>query len=168
MSAIWSAILVADSGSTGIIEKALDYTIYLAMRTRNSNKNSGLTPWKPGQSGNPSGRPKGTRDLANVVMDASSDGEELVDLLLGIVRGGVPDLPGVTKHPVVRVADRLKAVEILLDRGWGKAPQQLDVSSGDSGLVWSEVFKTWSTDDLRAALLLLEGNVVEGKAEAVD
>ena len=69
---------------------------------------------------------------------------------------------------MVRVADRLKAVEILLDRGWGKAPQQLDMSGADSGPVWSEVFKTWNTDDLRAAPLLLEGNLVEGQAEAVD
>ena len=69
---------------------------------------------------------------------------------------------------MVRVADRLKAVEILLNRGWGKAPQQLDVSSADGGPVWSEVFKTWSTDDLKAALRLMEGNVVEGQAEAVD
>ena len=69
---------------------------------------------------------------------------------------------------MVRVADRLKAVEILLNRGGGKAPQRLDVSSADGGPVWSEVFKTWSTEDLRAAVRLLEGNVVEGQAEAVD
>ncbi|MCH2506249.1 MAG: hypothetical protein MK125_11910 [Dehalococcoidia bacterium] len=69
---------------------------------------------------------------------------------------------------MVRVADRLKAVEILLDRGWGKTPQQLDVSSADGGPVWSKVFKTWSTDDLRAALRLLEGNVDGGQAEPLD
>ena len=69
---------------------------------------------------------------------------------------------------MVRVADRLKAVEILLNRGWVKAPQQLDVSSADSGPMWSEVFKTWSTDDLRAALRLLEGNVDGGQAEPLD
>ena len=50
----------------------------------------------------------------------------------------------------------------------GKAPQQLDVSSADGGPVWSEVFKTWSTDDLRAALRLLEGNVDGGQAEPLD
>ncbi|MBQ11686.1 MAG: hypothetical protein CMJ45_09075 [Planctomyces sp.] len=69
---------------------------------------------------------------------------------------------------MIRVADRLKAVEILLDRGWGKAPQQLDVSSADDGPVWSEVFKTWSTDGLRAALRLLEGNVAGGQGGPLD
>ena len=69
---------------------------------------------------------------------------------------------------MVRVADRLEAVEVLLDRGWGKVPQQLDVSSADCGPVWSEVFKTWSTDDLRAVLHLLEGNVAGGQAEPLD
>ena len=69
---------------------------------------------------------------------------------------------------MVRVADRLKAVEILMDRGWGKAPQQLDVSSADGGPVWSEVFKTWSTDNLRAAFRLLEGTIDGGHAEPLD
>lgn len=30
----------------------------------------GLIPWKPGQSGNPKGRPLGARDRRNVIMDA--------------------------------------------------------------------------------------------------
>ena len=69
---------------------------------------------------------------------------------------------------MVRVADKLKAVEILLIRGWGKAPQRLDVSSADGVPVWSEVFKASSTDDLRAALRLLEGNIDGGQAEPLD
>ncbi|SVE10303.1 uncharacterized protein METZ01_LOCUS463157 [marine metagenome] len=44
----------------------------------------------------------------------------------------------------------------------------MDVSSADGGPVWREVFKTWSTDDLRAALRLLEGNVAGGQAEPLD
>ncbi|MEE3142351.1 MAG: hypothetical protein VX307_07160 [Chloroflexota bacterium] len=62
----------------------------------------------------------------------------------------------------------MKAVEILLDRGWGKAPQQLDVSSADGGPVWREVLQVLNTDDLRAALRLLEGNVARGQAEPLD
>jgi hypothetical protein len=41
--------------------------------------------WKPGQSGNPSGRPKG---VGPVVRDATMGGKELVEILLEIARHG--------------------------------------------------------------------------------
>ena len=47
------------------------------MATAN-NPNNNLSPWKPGQSGNPSGRPKGTRDLAGYVLESTGGGRELV------------------------------------------------------------------------------------------
>ena len=50
----------------------------VTMTTANNHGNS-LTPWKPGQSGNPSGRPKGTRDLADYVLETTDSGKELVD-----------------------------------------------------------------------------------------
>ena len=56
------------------------------MTTANSPGNN-LSPWQPGQSGNPSGRPKGTRDLAGYVLETTDDGKELVDALLCIARG---------------------------------------------------------------------------------
>ena len=37
--------------------------------TTANNRDNNLSPWKPGQSGNPSGRPKGTRDLAGYVLE---------------------------------------------------------------------------------------------------
>jgi len=61
------------------------------MITANSPNNN-LRPWKPGQSGNPSGRPKGTRDLAGYVLEPTDGGKELVDALLSIARGAVPNL----------------------------------------------------------------------------
>ncbi len=47
--------------------------------TTANNPNNNLSPWKPGQSGNPSGRPKGTRDLAGYVLETTDGGKELVD-----------------------------------------------------------------------------------------
>ena len=61
------------------------------MTTANNPENN-LSPWKPGQSGNPSGRPRGTRDLAGYVLEATGGGEELVDALVSIVRGVVPSV----------------------------------------------------------------------------
>jgi hypothetical protein len=50
------------------------------MATANNASND-LSPWQPGQSGNPSGRPKGTRDLAGYVLETTDGGKELVDAL---------------------------------------------------------------------------------------
>ena len=101
--------------------------------TTANSPNNNLSPWKPGQSGNPSGRPKGTRDLAGYVLEATDGGKELVDALLCIARGIMPDLPmqegsRPRKDQQVRPADQPKAIEMLLDRGFGRSPQQLDVA----------------------------------------
>ena len=56
------------------------------MTTANSSEND-LSPWKSGQSGNPSGRPKGTRDLAGYVLETTDGGKELVDALTAIAQG---------------------------------------------------------------------------------
>ena len=102
------------------------------MTTGNSASNN-LSPWQPGQSGNPSGRPKGTRDLAGYVLETTDGGKELVDALLSLARGIVPNVPvqegsRPRKDQQVRPADQLKAIQMLLDRGFGRSPQQLDVA----------------------------------------
>ncbi len=70
-----------------------------------------LQPWKPGQSGNPGGRPKAlieVRDLARTHTTAAI--QTLAEMLKA-------------KNERVRVA----AAEALLDRGWGKAPAVLNI-----------------------------------------
>ena len=59
----------------------------LTMTTANN-----LGPQQPGQSGNPSGRPKGTRDLAGYVLETTDGGKDLVDARLSIARGTMPDI----------------------------------------------------------------------------
>ena len=102
------------------------------MITANSPNNN-LSPWKPGQSGNPTGRPRGTRDLAGYVLETTNGGKELVDALLSIARGAMPSVAlqegsRPRKDQQVRPADQLKAIEMLLDRGFGRSPQQLDIA----------------------------------------
>jgi len=102
------------------------------MATANNASNN-LSPWQPGQSGNPSGRPKGTRDLAGYVLETTDGGKELVDALVSIARGVMPNLAvqedsRPRKGQQVRPADQLKAIEMLLDRGFGRSPQQLDIA----------------------------------------
>ena len=101
--------------------------------TTANNANNNLSPWQPGQSGNPSGRPKGTRDLAGYVLETTDGGKELIDALLCLARGTMPNIPAQKgsrprKDQQVRPADQLKAIEMLLDRGFGRSPQQLDIA----------------------------------------
>ncbi len=107
--------------------------------TTANNANNNLSPWQPGQSGNPSGRPKGTRDLAGYVLETTDGGKELVDALVSIARGVMPNVPvqegsRPRKNQQVRPDDQLKAIEMLLDRGFGtRSPQQLDIALSVTG-----------------------------------
>ena len=101
--------------------------------TTANNASNNLSPWKPGQNGNPSGKPKGTRDLAGYVLETTDGGKELIDSLICIARGAVPNLAvqkgsRPRKDQQVRPADQLRAIEMLLNRGFGRSPQQLDVA----------------------------------------
>ena len=136
------------------------------MTTANNQRNN-LRAWKPGQSGNPSGRPKGTRDLAGYVLETTDGGKELVDDLVSIARGAVPNLAvqkGLRprKDQQVRPADQLKAIEMLLDRGFGRSPQQLDVAHSVS----SRPLKHLSDETLR--LLAENAGQLEEGPEVVD
>ena len=101
--------------------------------TTANNPNNNLSPWKPCQSGNPSGRPKGTRDLTGYVLETTDGGKELVDALVSIARGVMPNVLAQEgsrprKDQQVRPAGQLNAIEMLLDRGVGRSPQQLDIA----------------------------------------
>ena len=123
--------------------------------TTANNTNNNLSPWKPGQSGNPSGRPRGTRDLAGYVLETTDGGKELVDALVCLARGVMPNVvvqegSRPRKEQQVRPADQLKAIEMLLDRGFGRSPQQLDIAHSVSNRPMEHL----SHQTLR----LLEGN----------
>jgi len=139
--------------------------------TTANNTNNNLSPWQPGQSGNPSGRPRGTRDLAGYVLETTDGGKELVDALVSIVRGVVPHVPvqegsRPRKDQQVRPADQLKAIEMLLDRGFGRSPQQLDIAHSVS----DRPFANLSDETLMTLMLLVENaeQLGEGSGVVVD
>ena len=75
------------------------------------------TRFKPGQSGNPSGRPKG---IAKAFREALADPTEAALGLLELAR-----------DERVRPADRISAWNALLDRGYGKAASFAAIEGAD-------------------------------------
>ena len=80
-------------------------------------KSSGLVPaWRPGQSGNPVGRPKGFAGLARDIRKRTNDGRELVDFALETFR-----------NDKLKLSERWAAHGWLSDRGFGKPLTMIDL-----------------------------------------
>lgn len=85
----------------------------------------------PGVSPNPSGRPKGFKGLAAMILKESRNGEEFCDFAFRVLRNEGKNY----KH-----SDQVEMLKILLDRGFGKptttiielppeeAPSMIDVT----------------------------------------
>ena len=76
------------------------------------------TAFRPGQSGNPGGRPKAIAEVRHLARQYTS---LAIETLASIVQHGDKETA------------RVAAAQALLDRGWGKAVQSLD-TSGDASL----------------------------------
>ena len=108
------------------------------------------------------------------MLEATGGGRELIDALVCLARGVLPHVAAQEgsrprKDQQVRPADQLKAIEMLLDRGFGRSPQQLDIAHNVS----SRPFANLSDETLR---LLVEygqqleegsGVVVDGEGQVV-
>lgn len=88
------------------------------MPAANSAKTAPGRPFQPGQSGNPSGRPKGIAAKAREII--GNDPTELLEVFLEIAY-----------DPSQKAADRRAAAEALLDRAYGKTPSYAPVDGGD-------------------------------------
>jgi hypothetical protein len=75
--------------------------------------------WKPGQSGNPSGRPKG-RQSDILARTAKQRAELYVDQAFNLLSKAVRDKDS-------PMAARVSAANAILDRAYGKAPQDVNV-----------------------------------------
>ena len=102
------------------------------------------------------------------MLETTDGGKELVYALVSVTRGVMPNVPPQEgsrprKDQQVRPADQLKAIEMLLDRGFGRSPQQLDVAH----IVSNRPLEHLSDETLR---LLVENaeQFEEGSSVAID
>ena len=111
----------------------------------NNTRNNGPAPRRggitgrgflPGHTGNPGGRPKGSRELVTLVRDATQDGQTLIHFLVQVAEGK----PVLGRKPTL--ADRMRAIEMLLDRGWGKAIQRIDADQSPVTVVVTDGWRT--------------------------
>ena len=69
------------------------------------------------------------------MFETTDGGKELVDALVSIAKGVMPNVSmqersRPRKDQQVRPADQLKAIEMLLDRDFGRSPQHHDIAHG--------------------------------------
>lgn len=136
----------------------------------------GLTKgsWKPGQSGNPAGRPRGFDARARELVDFDAMTLAMADIVLGML---VPKLDAQDKpvldetgkpvmHRVVTAEDkdRIAAYKILCERAHGKPREKVDVTHHDvsNEIDWSKVDEQTGRDLERALTkVLTEPDVVD-------
>jgi hypothetical protein len=127
-----------------------------ATTMRSTGRTRGLRPpWRPGQSGNPSGHNVSFWTLAAQIRRASGDGQEIVDFLFAVMRGGPIVVPGRRAPLVPRLEHRMQAAVWLADRGWGKARDTIELKDEEDEKVSRErrlAIVRAMTEDERAQL----------------
>lgn len=107
---------------------------------QNSLKALEAYKWKPGQvNPNPGGRPKG---LAARIRELEKERGPVIDLVWRISEG---------LEKGFGARERLRASEILLERGWGKTPEIQLQGDLDQSVVSSEL-SNYSAEQLRDLL----------------
>lgn len=129
----------------------------------------------PGNRANPGGRPKALRELKDRVQ---REGLELVEALFAIVRGEpLREQRGRRVRLVYPThADRYHACKELLDRGYGRTVQAVELTGRGGGPVEARILQDMTSAERRAYLreLLAKATIkaetaeVEGKGEAND
>jgi Family of unknown function (DUF5681) len=98
-----------------------------AVQNNPASRPGGVTGkgWVKGQSGNPSGRPKGLAHATREILKrAVGEGEDEALVLARFWASVMAD-------PKAKMEHRLQAADRLADRGWGKPPQYAPIEDAD-------------------------------------
>ena len=106
-------------------------------------------PFPKGKSGNPSGRPKKLLPDGRSVSDLAKDYTEVAVATLGEIM-----MSAETPAPA-----RVSAAQALLDRGWGKAAQVVDMTIRDKKA------SSMTDEELEQCIIAERGNGATGKAQ---
>ena len=82
------------------------------------------TSFRPGQSGNPNGRPRVLADVQNAAREHSSE--------------AIETLAGIMHNPKAPAAARISAACALLDRGYGKPSQATETTNPNAVYIISD------------------------------
>lgn len=98
-----------------------------------------LKPFQPGESGNPSGRPLGTRNLSTIL-------KEMLEQDVEVNGEKMPFKDSIIKKLIKKANDgNLRAIQEIFDRVEGKAKQEIKVDGIPDPLVNVKIVK--GTDD---------------------
>ena len=114
-------------------------------------------PWRPGESGNSEtgARPiKRSKELAEKILYSTQNADVLVRRLVAVANGEIEG---------AKVSDQLRAIEMLMERAFGKAAQVIEVD----GEVVHRNIDDFSDDELRS-LVDLRKRIIEGTSHTVD
>ena len=108
-------------------------------------------------------RPKLSEALSKKIRNLVGDGDKLANLLFAIANGS---------EPQAKVSDRLSAINMLFDRGWGKPVSSVEVT-GEVNV--TNVIHTMDSSHLKDLVRLREqllahdeSNVIDGSVSSVE
>lgn len=93
--------------------------------------------WKPGESGNPAGRPKGSKNLSQHIENMLNDPDFELKLRDGSMIKGAP-IGAIIKAAIVKaIAGDMRAFDMLAKYGYGT---KMDITSGGEKLELPQVY----------------------------
>ena len=97
-------------------------------RTNREKSNANLIKYKPGESGNPGGKPAGKSITAELrkMIDEGNTAEEIAKVLIDLAKS-------------IGTRGQVPAIKELLERTEGKVPDKHEIETGDISIVYKQV-----------------------------